>query len=95
MSLERKLEEKLRRKVKELGGLCIKWVAPGTTGVPDRIVFMPEGRIYFVEMKAPGKKMEPRQKFVGKILARFGFEVLEINSEEKLTNFLNFLNAAA
>lgn len=28
-----------------------KWVAPGTRGVPDRIIIMPEGKTYFVEMK--------------------------------------------
>ncbi len=39
------------KEITKLNGLCLKWVAPGTRGVPDRIIIMPEGKTYFVEMK--------------------------------------------
>lgn len=94
MGLERILESKLRDKIKKEGGLCLKWVAPGFTGVPDRIVLLPKGRIYFVEMKAPGKTMNERQRFVANVLRGLGFIVEEINSDEKLTNFLKTYIAA-
>ena len=51
---ERDIELKLRDAVKAVGGLCWKFTSPGTSGVPDRIVLMPKGRIAFVETKAPG-----------------------------------------
>ena len=54
--LERDIEKALVARVKELGGLCEKFVSPGRRSVPDRIVILPGGRIIFVELKAPGKK---------------------------------------
>jgi len=53
--LEKQIEAALVRRVKELGGLCEKFVSPGRRSVPDRIVTLPGGRIVFVELKAPGK----------------------------------------
>ena len=35
-----------------LGGLCWKFVSPGTRGVPDRIICLPGGKIIFAELKA-------------------------------------------
>jgi hypothetical protein len=54
--LERDIERALVKRVKELGGLCEKFTSPGRMSVPDRIVTMPNGRIIFVELKAPKKK---------------------------------------
>ncbi len=54
--LEKQIERALVRRVKDLGGLCEKFVSPGRRSVPDRIVTLPGGRIIFVELKAPGKR---------------------------------------
>lgn len=53
--LEKQVEAALVRRVKELGGLCEKFVSPGRRNVPDRIITLPNGRIVFVELKAPNK----------------------------------------
>ena len=54
--LESEVEKKLKTRVqKELNGLALKFVSPGFNGVPDRIILVPYGRIYFVETKAPNK----------------------------------------
>ena len=58
---EASLEQRLAFEVEKRGGLCWKFVSPGTVGVPDRIVIAPEGRVAFVEMKAPGGKLQPIQ----------------------------------
>ena len=50
--LEKEIEGVLRRRVVELGGLCWKFVSPGTRGVPDRIIVMPGGRVVFAELKS-------------------------------------------
>ncbi|MDN8759846.1 VRR-NUC domain-containing protein, partial [Staphylococcus aureus] len=50
---ESKIESYLVREVKKLNGLCLKWVSPGIRGVPDRIIIMPKGKTYYVEMKQP------------------------------------------
>jgi hypothetical protein len=59
---EKLLESKLRREVKKMGGMAIKFVSPGHAGVADRIVIMPGGLIWFVELKSEGKKLSPLQK---------------------------------
>lgn len=52
---EKDIEKKLRIGIKGIGGLCLKWVSPGYTGVPDRMILLPGGIIRFAELKAPGK----------------------------------------
>lgn len=82
--LEKELEEKLKAYVKRRGGLCLKWVSPGYTGVPDRICFLPGGKIVFVELKRPGRKdgVSARQRRVKQLLERLGQRVLVVRSEE-------------
>ena len=58
---ERQIEQKLRNEIKAKGGLALKFVSPGMAGVPDRIVFTADGRVFFVELKAPGRHMTPKQ----------------------------------
>ena len=51
--LEKEIEKKLIAMVKRHGGLCLKWVCPGWSGVPDRIILLPGARVYFIETKRP------------------------------------------
>jgi len=85
---EKQLEAKLRDKIKQLGGLALKLVCPSFTGVPDRMILLPKGRIWFVEMKARGKIPTPRQEAVHTILRKLGFDVWVIDSNEALSQFL-------
>lgn len=72
--LEREVEAKLRKTVNSFGGMCLKWVCPGWAGVPDRIVLMPGGRIWFIELKRPrGGVLSERQQWWGRKLAKLGF----------------------
>ena len=61
--LEKQIEKKLVDAVRAAGGMCLKFVSPGMDGMPDRIMLMPFGRMAFVEIKAPGKKPRPLQRF--------------------------------
>ena len=49
---ESQIERRLVEGVKRLGGMCLKFVSPGTLGVPDRIIITAKGRVIFVELKA-------------------------------------------
>jgi len=83
--LEKEIERKLKKRVEELGCLCLKFESPGFTGVPDRIILMPGGEMFFVETKAPGQKERPRQEYVQDRLRRLGFIVISsVDSEEDI-----------
>jgi len=81
-ALERTIEGYLVKRVKEAGGVAPKWVSPGMSGVPDRIVFLPGGRIIFVEVKAPGKKLRPLQLYVKEQLEALGVDFRVVDSKE-------------
>ena len=85
---EREVEKSLVRSVKRMGGICPKWVSPGLDGVPDRIVLFPGGRIGFVELKAPGKKMRPLQKKRKEKLESLGYLVFCIDKAEQIEEVL-------
>lgn len=86
--LEWEIEDKLRKQVKRYGGRCLKWVSPGESGVPDRIVLLPKGRIVFVETKRPkGGVLSSLQKYWGRTLQDLGFEARVIWSQEDLADF--------
>jgi hypothetical protein len=61
--LESAIEKYLRIKVVEAGGVCEKVQAIGGRGFFDRIVVLPGGRIYLVEVKKPkGGRLSPHQR---------------------------------
>lgn len=49
--LERDLEKKCREIAEKAGGRLAKWVSPGNTGVPDRILVLPGRGASFLEFK--------------------------------------------
>lgn len=60
--LEKTIEQKLVKLVEANGGRCIKWTSPSSSGVPDRIVILPHGRVIFIETKRPkGGRLSPMQ----------------------------------
>lgn len=72
--LEKDIEQKLRKMVEAHKGLCLKWVCPGWSGVPDRIILLPGGRVIFVETKRPkGGKISVLQSWWRKKLQVLGF----------------------
>lgn len=73
---EKQVEQALVKAVKANGGICPKFVSPGLSGVPDRLVLMPNGQIGFVEVKAPTKKPRALQLYRMKPTDGFGVQVL-------------------
>lgn len=86
---EKELEAKLVSFVRKAGGLAVKFWAISFVGFPDRIVLMPGARIWFVEMKKPGKKPSKIQAYVHGQLRALGFKVHVIDSIELLNIFVN------
>lgn len=79
--MEKDVEAYLRRQVKEAGGLALKLVCPGWTGVPDRLILMPGARVCFAETKALGRMPTPRQRYVHGRLRALGFLVFVPDSK--------------
>ncbi len=86
---ESKIENRLKKEIELIGGKALKFVSPGMSGVPDRIVLLPHGRIVFIELKAPGKKPRPIQIKRIKELKDLGFDVRVIDSIDGVKNFIN------
>lgn len=76
---ERDVEAHYKKLVEDIGGLFIKFTSPSHSGVPDRIVILPNGRIYFVEFKAPNKKPRPLQLHIINKIRELGCEVRVID----------------
>ena len=85
---ESKLERRLVSEVKRIGGIAPKFVSPGNRGVNDRLVILSGGRTIYVEMKAPGKPLEPLQVRWAKILRNLGHRVYKIDSNEDIDKFI-------
>lgn len=70
--LEASLEAYFRKRVRlSLGGVVYK-LAPTETGIPDRLVALPGGRVILVELKTVFGSLSPRQKYVHEKLAELG-----------------------
>lgn len=91
---EKLIEKKLCAAVKRLGGAAIKIWCASFTGMPDRLILLPGGRVAFTELKSTGGVLRPRQKVVIAWLRGLGFEVRVIDSLEGLEDFINFLQYA-
>lgn len=90
--LEKEIENYLVERIKDLGGMCPKWSSPGTKGVPDRIVIMPESLICFVETKREkGGRIAPMQEWRAKQLRQYGFKTFFINTRHQVDELVESL----
>lgn len=74
------IEKKLKLAAESFRGVAIKFVSPSLTGVPDRIVILPKGKICFVELKAPRRKPSKMQRYVLRKLYRLGVRVAVVDN---------------
>lgn len=86
---ERTIEQKLLTETKKRGGLALKFVSPSFSGMPDRLVLMPDGRMGFVEVKAPGKKPRALQKSRHALLRGMGYKVFVLDDMKDIPKILD------
>jgi hypothetical protein len=91
--LEKDIEHKLVMEVKRVGGLALKFTSPGMVGVPDRIILMPNGKIAFAELKAPGKKPRAIQVKRIKQIRQLGFKVYVIDNTQMIGGVIDEIQA--
>ena len=91
--LEKTIEQELVNQVKKRGGICPKWVSPSFAGVPDRLVFLPDGKFGMVEVKRPKGKPRPLQISRHKLLKRLGFTVYVLDGLEQIGGMLDAIES--
>ena len=68
----------------KLHGECLKFTSPGRRHVNDRLVILPGGRVWFIELKQPGAKPRPGQvRFHGR-LAVLKCNTVVLDTKEKI-----------
>lgn len=82
------IEARLRDGVKAMDGICWKFVSPGTTGVPDRIIILPGGKIIFVELKADTGRTSAIQQYRINELRNIGADVRILKGLSQVRAFL-------
>lgn len=82
------VERKLGEAVVGLGGIYRKVVTTHESGWADRECLLPGGVCVFVELKARGKKLRKLQQLQAIRLRKLGFEVLKIDTTEKIKDFV-------
>ena len=90
---EREIESALVTSVQKKHGLALKLTSPGLDGVPDRLVLFADGRIGFVELKAPGQKMRPLQEKRKRQLEALGFLVFCVDGTDKIEEVLHAIQS--
>ena len=85
---ERTVENYLTRRVKEAGGKSYKWCSPSNRSVPDRIAFLPNGGVWFIEVKSPTGKLTQLQEHTVKELKKYTDNVVVVFSKEDVQEWL-------
>lgn len=89
MDSEKLIESTLVKLVNKLKGWAIKLPCVYLTGLPDRLVLLPGGIIFFAEIKTTGKKATAVQKLVHRKIRRLGFKVYVIDNLNELQTILD------
>ncbi len=90
--MEKEIEAKLVALVAKYGGNCLKWVCPGWTGVPDRIILLPGGGILFAETKRPkGGRFSPMQKWWERRLLALGHDYWKVRNYDDLADLDRYI----
>ena len=79
--LEKTIERYFANKIKNNKGECIKFT--GVAGLPDRIILLPGGKVFFVEFKRAGEAPRKIQEYTHNKFRSLGFKVYVVDSKDK------------
>lgn len=91
MERESKVEKWLVKEVLKMGGIADKFVSPANSGVPDRIIILPGGKIYFVELKALAGRLSGLQKWQRERYKKLGCNVRVVKGIDQARAFISEL----
>lgn len=81
---EKEIEHHLVMETRRAGGMALKFVSPSFSGMPDRLVLLGDGKMGFVEVKAPGQKPRPLQLRRHAMLRRLGYQIFVLDAMEDI-----------
>lgn len=90
--IEEDAEVLLKNGVNAMRGVCLKIRFLGASGAPDRLILLPGGRFYFVELKQTTGKLEPSQEIMFPKIERLGFKVHLLYGVDAVSAFLTQLS---
>jgi hypothetical protein len=82
-------EKDLRKAIERAGGKCFKLPAALYRGIPDRLILLPPGRVFFRELKKDGEKATGVQLAFIKILQKMGFNAEVIHGKRGVEEFID------
>ena len=86
--MEKHIEAHLVKSVRRIGGVAYKFVSPAQRGVADRVVCLPDGSTWFIELKTEGGRLSPLQKVFADEMARLCQNYACLWSKEQVDQWL-------
>ena len=86
--MEKQIEAYLVKSVRRIGGVAYKFVSPAHRGVADRIVCLPDGSTWFIELKAEGGRLSPLQQIFADEMARLNQNYCVLWSKEDVDTWI-------
>ena len=86
--LEKNIEAYLVKNVRRIGGVAYKFVSPAHRGVADRVVCLPGGVVWFIELKAPDGRLSPLQKVFADEMTRMNQNYCVLWSKEDVDTWI-------
>lgn len=89
---EKNLEKHFQAEITRRGGLTFKFTSPQNSGVFDRIAILPNGQVWFVEFKSPGKTLTSLQQVFQKRVDACNGKTWVIDGLEQFNKFFNTID---
>ena len=86
---EKAIERYLVERIKDIGGICLKYSNPNRVGYPDRVCLLPWGVTIWVELKSKGQALRTIQRQRIQEMARIGHPVFVCDSKAEVDNMLD------
>ena len=86
--MEKQVEAYLVKRIKALGGMAYKFTSPAHRGVSDRIVCLPDGQTWFVELKTEGGRLSALQKVFAEDMAKMKQKYVCLWNKEQIDEWI-------
>ena len=91
---ESTIEKYFAAQVKAIGGVAYKFTSPAHRGVADRVVCLPDGSTWFVEIKAENGRLSELQKIFQSDMARMNQKYACLWSKDHVDEWIKDVQAA-